>query len=96
MSHNAEFNSDIHRMKHYVLLFGLMNRKYPIQLLIILEKWFAVTVTCVKWNEHMSIFILLNVGARQGGVLPPGGHLAGCILTWRAGALTSAFCYLYR
>ena len=59
------------RMNHYALLCKLMKRNYPLQLLIILETWFAVTVTCVKWKDHVSSFFRLQVGVRQGGVLSP-------------------------
>jgi hypothetical protein len=59
------------RMNHYALLCKLMKRNYPVQLLTILETWFTVTVTCVKWKDHLSNFFRLNVGVRQGGVLSP-------------------------
>lgn len=59
------------RMNHYALLCKLMQRNYPVQLLTILETWFTVTVTCVKWKERFSRFFSLNVGVRQGGVLSP-------------------------
>ena len=39
-----------------------MNRKFPNEILSILEFWFNVSITCVK--------ILLS-GVRQGGVLSP-------------------------
>jgi hypothetical protein len=59
------------RMNHYALLCKLMKRNYPVQLLTILETWFAVTVTCIKWKEFTSSFFRLTVGVRQGGVLSP-------------------------
>jgi hypothetical protein len=59
------------RMNHYALLCKLMKRNYPLQLLTILETWFKVTVTCVKWKDNFSCFFRLNVGVRQGGVLSP-------------------------
>jgi Reverse transcriptase (RNA-dependent DNA polymerase) len=60
------------RMNHFALLCKLMKRNYPaVQLLTILETWFTVTVTCVKWKGHLSSFFPLRVGVRQGGVLFP-------------------------
>jgi hypothetical protein len=59
------------RMNHYALFIKLMERKLPVQLLILLETWFRVSVTCVKWNGHVSHFFQLIVGVRQGGVLSP-------------------------
>ena len=58
-------------MNHYALLCKLMKRNYPLQLLTILETWFTVTVTCVKWKDRVSSFFRLSVGVRQGGVLSP-------------------------
>ena len=59
------------RMNHSALLIKLMKRNFPIQIIEILETWFAVTLTCVKWNNYFSTFFRLNVGVRQGGVLSP-------------------------
>jgi hypothetical protein len=58
-------------MNHYALLCKLMKRNYPLQLLTILETWFSVTITCVRWKDNVSSFFRLNVGVRQGGVLSP-------------------------
>jgi len=38
---------------------------------MLLEHWFAIGVTCVKWGSIMSRFIGLVCGIRQGGVLSP-------------------------
>jgi hypothetical protein len=59
------------RMNHYALLIKLMDRQIPIQLLIILETWFYVSITCVKWDKEVSYFFILIAGVRQGGVLSP-------------------------
>jgi len=40
-------------------------------LLMLLEHWFAIRVTCVKWGSIMSRFIGLVCGIRHGGVLSP-------------------------
>ena len=55
------------RMNHFALFIKLMNRKLPVQLLTLLEIWFSVSVTCVKWNGHVSFFFTLVIGVRQGG-----------------------------
>ena len=53
----------------YALFIKLMNRNTPVNLLAVIEKWFAISVTCVKWGDRMSIFLNLVSGVRQGGVL---------------------------
>ena len=59
------------KMNHYALFIKLMNKKLPCEILSILERWFSVTVTCVKWNGSVSHFFKLTAGVRQGGVLSP-------------------------
>jgi hypothetical protein len=48
-----------------------MERKLPVELLSVLESWFSTSVTCIKWNGHVSSFFQLLSGVRQGGVLSP-------------------------
>ena len=48
-----------------------MNRLVPNALLCILENWFDVCVTCVRWGNAVPRFISLECGVRQGGVLSP-------------------------
>ena len=43
-------------MNHYVLLTKLISRKLPLQLLNILELWFKISKTCVKWEGYFSSF----------------------------------------
>ena len=59
------------RMNHYALFLKLMDRNVPINLLSIFEVWFAISKTCVKWNNYVSAFFNLAAGVRQGGVLSP-------------------------
>jgi len=59
------------RMNHFALFIKLMKRNFPLQLLTILETWFSISRTCVKWNGHVSEFFTLLSGVRQGGVLSP-------------------------
>ena len=45
------------RMNHHALFIKLMDKKFPIELLSILEQWFKMSFTCVKWNESTSYFL---------------------------------------
>jgi len=42
-----------------------------VALLVLLEKWFEMSVTCVRWHGHDSEFLRLIAGVRQNGVLSP-------------------------
>jgi len=46
------------RMNHYALFIKLMDRMFPNELLAILENWFSISVTCVKWGKHVSHFLV--------------------------------------
>jgi retron-type reverse transcriptase len=59
------------RMNHYVLFTKLIERKLPYKILHILEKWFTMSETCVRWGDHYSLFYKLLAGVRQGGILSP-------------------------
>ena len=49
----------------------LMDKRIPNNLLLVLEHWFHLGVTCVKWCDIVSDFFELSCGIRQGGVLSP-------------------------
>jgi hypothetical protein len=59
------------RMNHYVVFFKLMDRNFPAPLLALLEMWFSISATCVKWCGDVSYFFRPRAGVRQGGVLSP-------------------------
>jgi len=59
------------RMNHYALFLKLMDRNVPYNLLSVLEGWFSISRTCVKWHNYVSAFFNLSAGVRQGGVLSP-------------------------
>ena len=59
------------KMNHHGLFVRLMEKRIPVKLLTLLEKWFANGVTCVKWGTTFSVFFSLLCGIRQGGVLSP-------------------------
>ena len=50
------------RMNHFPLFIKLMNRTTPVNLLAVIEKWFAISVTCVKWGDRMPISFNLEFG----------------------------------
>ena len=58
-------------MNHYGLFVKLMKRRIPDNLLLLLESWFAIGMTCVKWHNVWSIWFRLSCGIRQGRVLFP-------------------------
>lgn len=59
------------KMSHFALLLKLMKKRVPCELLVILEMWFSISTTCVKWVDSFSVFFELRAGVRQGGVLSP-------------------------
>ena len=65
------FIKGVWQMNHHSLFIKLMERRIPNNILSILERWFAVSVTCVKWCNKFSAFFNLSCGVRQGGVLSP-------------------------
>ena len=44
------------RMNHYALFIKLMDRKLPNELLSLLEQWFSISVTCIRWGACNSHF----------------------------------------
>jgi len=59
------------RMNHIGMFLKLMDRLWPVNVLLILEKWFKNCYTCVKWGSITSCMFHLTRGIRQGGVLSP-------------------------
>jgi len=59
------------KMNHYGLFIKLMKRRIPDNLLLLLESWFAIGMTCAKWHNVWSRWFRLSYGIRQGGVLSP-------------------------
>ena len=59
------------KMDHFALYLKLMDRSLPVQILSVLEKWFSLCLSCVKWGSVMSNYYELKTGVRQGGVLSP-------------------------
>jgi len=59
------------KMDHSALYLKLMDRSIPVQILNVLQNWFSLCMSCVKWGSVMSHFYELKAGVRQGGVLSP-------------------------
>jgi len=53
------------RTNHFGLFCTLMDRLLPVNILQLLEDWFAKCYTCVKWNSVSSSFFQLTRGIRQ-------------------------------
>jgi len=52
------------KMNHHALFIQLMRRNVRVTLLTLLETWFVLGVTCVKWGSYYSKFVNLNCGIR--------------------------------
>jgi exonuclease III len=59
------------KVNHFGLFSKLMDRAVPIMLLKVLEHWFRIHTTCVRFGTAVSSFVSLECGVRQGGVLSP-------------------------
>jgi len=59
------------KRNHSALFMKLMDRLIPVQVLSILDNWFAMCLSRVKWDSAFLRFYELNTGVRQGGVLSP-------------------------
>ena len=53
------------------MIIKLMERRIPNELLLLLENWFRIGVTCVKWGNVFSAFYNVPSEIRQGGVFSP-------------------------
>jgi len=59
------------KINHYRLFIKLIKKSVPINLLRVLEVWFAIWSTCIKWCNLFTRSFVLSCGVRQGGVLSP-------------------------
>jgi hypothetical protein len=59
------------KLNHFGLFIKLMDRFVPNCLLEVLEHWFSISVTCVRWGHFVTRFVYMSCGVRQGGVLSP-------------------------
>ena len=84
-------------MNHFALFIKLTNRNTPVNLLAVIEKWFAISVTYVKWGDRMSNFFNLMSGVRQGGVLSPSLFVFMCMVLLRKlfSVISAVICNLF-
>jgi hypothetical protein len=66
------------KTNHHGLYIRLMDRYIPNNLLAVLETWYGLCITCVRWGNLFSCFVKLPCGVRQGGVLSP--YLFACYI----------------
>jgi len=56
-------------MNHHGLFTKLTEKRIPNNLLVLLERWFSLSTTCVKWRNIFSTWFNISCGIRQEGVL---------------------------
>ena len=78
------------KMDHHALFIQLMRRNIPIILLKLLETWFDLGVTCVKWGSYFSEHVKLSCGIRQGGIYITSSSVYSC--SFSHSTLTSLLC----
>jgi Reverse transcriptase (RNA-dependent DNA polymerase) len=59
------------KVNHFRSYNKLMNRAIPDMFLEVLEHWFRIHTTYVRFGSAISSFVFLEYGVRQGGVLSP-------------------------
>lgn len=59
------------KVNHFGLFTKLMKRAVPVMVIKVLEYWFRICKTCVRFGSSVSSFVPLKCGVRQGGVLSP-------------------------
>ena len=67
---DLDLSEAFERMNHFDLFIKLMNRNRnpPVNLWAVIEKWFAISVTCVKCGDRM-LFLNLVSRVRHGEAL---------------------------
>jgi hypothetical protein len=83
------------KLNHFGLFIELMKRAVPKVFLEVLEDWFHKHLTCVRFGSATSLFVSLECGVRQGGVLSP--HLFAIYIDVIVGEIArSKFSCTYR
>ena len=59
------------KVNHHCLLLKLMERRVPLHVIDLLERWLSKSFIAVKWGTFYSSPVKLKAGVRQGGVLSP-------------------------
>lgn len=81
------------KMNHHGLFIKLMEKRIPVMLLRVIEHWFSIGNTCVKWGTYFSHSFKLLCGVRQGGVLSPYLFAVYIDSVYQKAAATRAGCY---
>jgi len=59
------------KMNHHGLFISLMQKRLPVNVLCVLENWFSICATYVRWGNLFSLTFIPSCGIQQGGVLSP-------------------------
>jgi hypothetical protein len=59
------------RLNHFTLMQCLIERGFPLQLVMVFFNWFRNLLSCVKWNDSMSDYFRVLSGCPQGSILGP-------------------------
>ena len=57
------------RVNHYALYIKLIDRGFPLKLILLLKDWYSNSFCCVRWGSVVSDAFIMSAGVRQGGVL---------------------------
>jgi len=49
------------KMNHHELFVKLMERRILNEILLLLQNWFRIGVTCIKWGNVFSVFMRCHV-----------------------------------
>jgi len=52
---SVDLSKAFDKMNHHGIFIKIMERKIPVNLLLLFEHWFAAGVTCVKWGSVIII-----------------------------------------
>jgi len=66
---SVDLSEAFDKVNHHPLFIKLMKRKLPVNFLEIIERWFSMYYSVVKWNCVFSYVFDVQFGVRQGSVL---------------------------
>ena len=87
---SVDLSKAFDKVNHHGLLIKLMKRKLPVTFLEIIERWFSLCYSVVKWNCVFSYVFDVQFGVRQGSVLSPFLFALYLDDIWNNGKLTSS------
>ena len=64
---SLDLSKALDKMNHHGLFIKLMERHLPNIILSILERWFAISVTCVKWCNKFQRSLTCHVACDKAG-----------------------------